>query len=88
MKMIDSVDKTPCASLSLSRPQTPVRKAPPTVRKNKAPASVLLDAQQGLQALPEIDEAQVAAVRDALAKGQIPLDADALAKAMLAWHRN
>lgn len=59
----------------------------------KAPALPLPAAQPlsqaagVLQALPEVDLDKVAAVRAALARGEISFDADKLAATIVAYHR-
>lgn len=49
-------------------------------------AGSLAPAQQALAAMPEIDSARVAAVRDALARGEIRFDAQRLAGLIERFH--
>lgn len=49
-------------------------------------SGVLEAAQSALRDLPEIDEAKVAAVRDALARGEIRFDAGKLAGLITRYH--
>ncbi|MDZ7862158.1 flagellar biosynthesis anti-sigma factor FlgM [Acidovorax sp.] len=50
-------------------------------------ASGMLEAaQSALRAMPEIDEAKVAALRDALARGEIRFDAGKLAGLITRYH--
>ena len=65
--------------------------APPTatVQTAASPAmqsATLTPAMQALAALPEIDQAKVAAIRDALAKGEIRFDAGKLAGLINRYH--
>lgn len=49
-------------------------------------SGVLEAAQSALRAMPEIDEAKVAALRDALARGEIRFDAGKLAGLITRYH--
>ena len=49
-------------------------------------SAVLAPAMDALAALPEIDHAKVAAIRDALAKGEIRFDAGKLAGLITRYH--
>lgn len=49
-------------------------------------AATLAPAQAALDAMPEIDSARVAAVRDALARGEIQFDAKRLAGLIERFH--
>jgi negative regulator of flagellin synthesis FlgM len=48
---------------------------------------VLQPALAALAALPEIDHEKVAALRDALARGELPFDAGKLAALIESYHR-
>lgn len=50
-------------------------------------SAVLQPAIAALDALPDIDHAKVAALRDALAKGELPFDAGKLAALIESYHR-
>ena len=50
------------------------------------PTGTLQQAKAALAALPEIDQARVAALRDALAKGELPFDAARLAGLIDRYH--
>lgn len=60
----------------------------PTAAAENAPlqAATLAPAQAALEAMPEIDNARVAAVRDALARGEIQFDAKRLAGLIERFH--
>lgn len=64
--------------------------AAPAVLGTAAPAalasSVLEPAKAALQALPEIDQVKVEALREALARGEISFDANRLAKLIQRFH--
>lgn len=49
-------------------------------------SAVLQQAKDALQALPEIDRAKVDALREALAKGELPFDASKLAGLIDRYH--
>lgn len=49
-------------------------------------SAVLGPARAALQALPDVDEARVAELRDALAKGELPFDAGKLAGLIQRYH--
>jgi negative regulator of flagellin synthesis FlgM len=51
-------------------------------------SSVLEPALAALNELPEIDHAKVAALRDALAKGELPFNAGKLAALIESYHRS
>ena len=42
--------------------------------------------QESLNALPEVDLSRVEEIKQALRRGEIPLDAEALAASILAYH--
>ena len=74
-------------------PATPAlaETTPPPAAAAAAPAdalrgSALQSARSALNAMPEIDEAKVAAVRDALAKGEINFDPAKLASLISRYH--
>ncbi|MFC5458269.1 flagellar biosynthesis anti-sigma factor FlgM [Massilia niabensis] len=64
--------------------------APVSSPMSAAPAalesSVLQPAAQALRAMPDIDAARVAELRDALAKGELPFDASRLAGLIQRFH--
>ena len=65
--------------------------APGAATSGAAPAAalqsqVLQPAAEALRALPEIDHARVAELRDALAKGELPFDAGRLAGLIQRFH--
>lgn len=68
----------------------PADTAPAAPAAATAPAALqsagLQQAQAALSALPEIDHAKVAALRDALAKGELPFDAAKLAGLIDRYH--
>ena len=49
-------------------------------------SAVMESAQAALRELPEIDEAKVAALREALARGEVRFDADKLAGLIQRYH--
>lgn len=51
-------------------------------------SAVLQPAIAALNELPDVDEARVALLRDALAKGELPFDAGKLANLIESWHRS
>jgi negative regulator of flagellin synthesis FlgM len=76
----------PAATLT---PQGPaVAAAPAPVASGAAPlqSDTLQPALDALRALPEIDRARVAELRDALAKGELPFDAARLAGLIQRFH--
>lgn len=60
--------------------------AAPSLNGGELPAGALQQAKAALSALPEIDQARVAALRDALAKGELPFDAARLAGLIDRYH--
>lgn len=55
----------------------------------QAPGSPILGpALEAIRQLPEIDQAQVASLRDALQRGEIPFDASKLASLIERYHRS
>jgi negative regulator of flagellin synthesis FlgM len=65
--------------------------APAPLGAASAPAAalqseVLKPAAEALRALPDMDHARVAALRDALAKGELPFDAGRLAGLIQRFH--
>ncbi len=74
----------------VARPEATNRGAAVTTTA-AAPAlqsSVLEPAIAALRELPEIDHAKVAALRDALAKGELPFNAGKLAALIESYHRS
>lgn len=57
-----------------------------TAREGALQSAALAPAMDALRELPEIDQAKVAAVRDALAKGEINFDARKLAGLIARYH--
>lgn len=88
MKISGSPPATPASGAVTA----PVDKAAPAAAPNAAaggdelPAGALQQAKAALSALPEIDQARVSALRDALAKGQLPFDAAKLAGLIDRYH--
>ncbi|RTL25135.1 MAG: flagellar biosynthesis anti-sigma factor FlgM [Rhodocyclaceae bacterium] len=62
--------------------------APAASATEQAPlqSAALQQAKEALQAMPEIDRAKVDALRDALAKGELPFDASKLAGLIDRYH--
>lgn len=73
-------------------PVEPVRKpqAAGTYSSASAPlqSAALESAKAALDAMPEIDQARVAELREQLEKGQVPFNAGKLAALITAWHRS
>jgi negative regulator of flagellin synthesis FlgM len=61
-----------------------------SVQSGSAPlqSAVLQSAMAALNEMPDIDHARVAALRDALTKGELPFDAGKLASLIESWHRS
>ncbi|MCH7345270.1 flagellar biosynthesis anti-sigma factor FlgM [Pelomonas sp. CA6] len=64
----------------------PAAAAPAMRTADKLESGVLKPAQEALAALPEIDHDKVAALREALAKGEIRFDAGRLAQLIQRYH--
>lgn len=66
----------------------PVHSAPGVTRADGGPSlsANLQVAQAALQALPDVDEAKVAALREALARGEVHFDASKLAGLISRYH--
>ncbi|PZP35654.1 MAG: flagellar biosynthesis anti-sigma factor FlgM [Roseateles depolymerans] len=60
--------------------------AGPALQAAALESGVLKPAQAALSEMPEIDQDKVAALRDALAKGEIRFDADRLAQLIQRYH--
>lgn len=78
---------TPPEAAALQR--APEADAAPAPAGGAAPAlqsAVLQPALAALRAMPEIDQAKVAALRDALAKGELPFDPAKLAGLIQRFH--
>ena len=69
-------------------PVAPAVAAPATSSGGAAPlqSEVLQPAQQALRAMPDVDAARVAELRDALAKGELPFDPSRLAGLIQRFH--
>lgn len=52
----------------------------------KLQSSTLQPAMEAMRALPEIDQARIDALREALARGEVPFDADKLAGLIERFH--
>lgn len=52
----------------------------------KLQSSTLQPAMEAMRALPEIDHARIDALREALARGEVPFDADKLAGLIERFH--
>jgi negative regulator of flagellin synthesis FlgM len=76
---------TPTATLT---PQGPVAAAAPAAPVAAAPlqSEALAPALEALRALPDVDQARVAELRDALAKGELPFDPARLAGLIQRFH--
>lgn len=69
-----------------STPAAAPASAGPALQAATLESEVLKPAQAALAALPEIDQDKVAALRDALAKGEIRFDAERLAQLIQRYH--
>ncbi|WP_431051849.1 flagellar biosynthesis anti-sigma factor FlgM [Roseateles sp. L2-2] len=58
----------------------------PAMLAGELASEVLKPAQAALAAMPEVDELKVAALRDALAKGEIKFDANRLSQLIQRYH--
>ncbi len=65
---------------------SPAAPAPAAATDAPLQSDVLQPARQALAALPEIDHARVAELRDALAKGELPFDPARLAGLIQRFH--
>jgi len=76
------------ASAPAMQGSAPVRSASTAARTDasQSQSASLQAAQAALQALPEIDEAKVAALREALARGEVHFDAGKLAGLISRYH--
>jgi negative regulator of flagellin synthesis FlgM len=68
---------------AVDHPSTPV---PASAAAAPLQSAVLAPALAALRAMPEIDAAKVAALRDALAKGELPFDPAKLAGLIARFH--
>ncbi len=88
---VTSVGSPPevAAVTTVSTPVPPARSAAPSAPSAAAPleSAVLGPALAAIKELPEIDQARVATLRDALEHGQIPFDASKLAALIDRYHR-
>lgn len=70
-----------------TQPAAPATTQPAAIEPpEKRQSAVLESAQAALRASPEIDEARVAALRDALARGEVRFDAGKLAGLIQRYH--
>lgn len=81
----------PAPSVPLAPPpETPVGAAPaaagPAAAAAPLQSDTLAPAMDALRAMPEIDHARVAELRDALAKGELPFDPARLAGLIERFH--
>lgn len=60
--------------------------SPLSAKPQEHQSAVLQTAQAALHSMPEIDEAKVAALRDALARGEVKFDAGKLAGLIARYH--
>jgi negative regulator of flagellin synthesis FlgM len=67
-------------------PAEPVNAPAPATAPAPLQSAVLQPALAALREMPEIDQAKVAALRDALAKGELPFDANKLAGLIQRFH--
>lgn len=74
-----AVTDTPAATRAAALPAT-------TDAPAERQSAVLESAQSALRQLPEIDEAKVAALREALARGEVRFDASKLAGLIQRYH--
>lgn len=76
------------ASTPAVQGSAPVRSASTVARADagESQSASLQTAQAALQALPDIDEAKVAALREALARGEVHFDAGKLASLISRYH--
>ncbi|HMN43143.1 MAG TPA: flagellar biosynthesis anti-sigma factor FlgM [Povalibacter sp.] len=79
----------PAAVAEVTRADTPAAGATASAAGGEAlQSAVLQPAIAALDELPDIDHARVAALRDALAKGELPFDARRLAVLIESYHRS
>lgn len=90
MKIISSM---PGAQAPATPAAAEVTRTPAPARASQAPSSsgalqyaVLQPALEAMRELPEIDHARVAALRDALSRGELPFDAGKLAALIERYH--
>ena len=80
----------PAAGIVQTQEVASTEKAAAPVAPTAAPAElasdVLKPAQADLAAMPEVDLDKVAALKDALARGEIQFDADRLARLVQRYH--
>ncbi|MBK1616483.1 flagellar biosynthesis anti-sigma factor FlgM [Rubrivivax gelatinosus] len=90
MKIVSNGGITPAAPVAASERIEAATPAAPTAQAVVAEAplasEVLKPAAAALAAMPEIDEARVAELRDAIARGEIGFDAGKLAGLILRYH--
>ncbi len=74
---------------TVATPVSPARPPAPAPSTAAAPleSAILGPALDAIKGLPEIDQARVATLRDALEHGQIPFDASKLAALIDRYHR-
>ncbi|MDP5292393.1 flagellar biosynthesis anti-sigma factor FlgM [Oceanimonas sp. CHS3-5] len=88
-----SPHRTPPLTLVSSQDSPRVTTARPQAQGKQAQAelspelAMVQQAQESLNALPEVDMEKVARLRQAIANDELPLDLDALSQAILELHR-
>jgi|GEM_PF-320923 negative regulator of flagellin synthesis FlgM len=89
MRIVPGISGADVASTSsvgeVTRKETPTVSAP--TANESLQSAVLQPALAALDALPDIDHARVAMLRDALAKGELPFDVGKLAALIESYHR-
>ncbi len=72
---------------SVARTKTETAEQPKVAAAGPKPEPRLEQLQEAMRALPEIDLDQVAAIKKALANGELSSDVKVLAHSILAYHR-
>ncbi len=79
-------EAAPVTTVSAAAPaKTPA--ASPAAAATPLESAVLSTAMAALKDMPEVDQARVATLRDALEQGQLPFDASKLAALIERYHR-
>lgn len=76
----------PAASIPLAAPSEAPAREPAAAAAAPLQSDALAPARDALRAMPEIDHARVAELRDALAKGELPFDPARLAGLIERFH--